>query len=111
MKAGKLRHIIYADEPVIGQTDAGEETVTWTEAFTMRGSLEPIAGREALRAGEIIADSDTRITVRWSLNSARVTAKWRLRYEGIVFNLQRVLPIDFRRQEIEIFASSGLNQG
>lgn len=114
MRAGKLRHKIFCDEPVASQTDAGEESIIFTEVFWVMGSIEdlpPRYGIEASREGSILAGADVLIKIRWSPRAALITAKWRLRYDTMIFDLKRVIPNDFRRAEIDIIAASGLNKG
>ena len=118
MSAGQYKHKVYADEPVATQdADTGEEVVEFVERGAMRCKVEPISGREALRSEQIIADMDTRITVRWSTFAAAITAKWRLRFErngsqSVTYNIARPPAERFMEmREIEFICSSGLNDG
>ncbi len=117
MKNGEFRHTIYADEPVTTQDqDTGEEVVDFVERGRMRCRIEPIDGREALQAEQIVADMDTLITVHWSTFASRITAKWRLRFSrstgDIVYNIARP-PAEklMKMREIEFTCNSGANDG
>ncbi len=117
MKAGHYKHKVWADEPVATQdTDTGEELITWTPRERVSCAIQPIDGREQLRADQILADLDTRITVRWSTFTAGITAKWRLRFVRnggeTVYNISRP-PVEknMGMREIEFLCNSGLNDG
>ena len=117
MNAGRLRHKVWADEPVVSQdSTTGEELVTWTPRERISCAIEPITGREQLRADQILADLDTRITTRWSTFTASITAKWRLRFirngSEVVYNISRP-PVEklLGMREIEFLCNSGLNDG
>jgi len=118
MKLGDYQHKVWADEPVITQDpDTGEEVIDdWTPRGRMSCAIEPISGRERLRADLIIADMDTRITVQWSTFAAAITAKWRLRFvrngTNVIYNISRP-PSEklMGMREIEFVCNSGLNDG
>lgn len=116
-RAGEYKHKIWPAEPVTSQDpDTGEEIVQFVRRSSMRCKIEPIDGREALRADQIIADMDTRITVHWSTFAAGITAKWRLEFERlntlIIYNIARP-PAEklMGMREIEFSCNSGLNDG
>lgn len=111
MQAGRLKHRVYFDEPVTSQSTSGEEIVTWTESMHLFASVEPMRGRERLVAGQINADIDTRIRIRWSTDADRINAKWRARLGSVVYNIKSVAHIELAQREIEIMAASGLNSG
>jgi len=111
MRSGSLRHRIAVDEPIATRTAGGAESITWECVGNAWASIEPIRGREALIGEQVLADMDTRIKVRWSKSLDRMTEKWRLRHEGRIYNIKQVAHIALRRREIEIMASSGLNNG
>lgn len=113
MQAGRLRHRVAVEAKSRVQND-GEGDVT--ETFVPRGylwaSIEPISGRELLRADVINAELDTRITVRWSPLAAQIDATWRIRHRSIFYNVA-LPPMEksLGHREIEIMCKSGLNAG
>jgi len=112
MQAGKLRHRVIFDEPVTSQAANGEEIVTFVEAFRLSSKIEPLNGRERTQAGQVVAEGSTRISIRWSEQAARITAKWRARHRDTIYNISGPpAEIDMAKREIEILATSGLNEG
>jgi SPP1 family predicted phage head-tail adaptor len=107
-----MRHTVWADERVSLPDGAGGQALTWVPRFAFKASIEPITGREQMRANQPLADLDTRITLRWSKDAAALNATWRLRHGSVIYDIKRP-PVEktLGRREIEILAGSGLNQG
>jgi SPP1 family predicted phage head-tail adaptor len=115
MLAGRLRHRIEVQVAVPVQDASGDEVVDWAAATvlgTVWGAIEPIRGREATYAGDqILAEMDTRITVRWSPLAAQITAGHRLVHQGTPFNVVSVAHVKLAQREVEILCRSGINDG
>lgn len=113
MRAGRLRHRIIMERAVPVTTD-GSTVTTWQPLGTDGknwGAVEPIRGREALIAGATLAEMDTRIILRYNSLSATLTARDRISYAGVIYNLQSIVEVRTARREIEFLAKSGLNNG
>lgn len=111
MNAGKLRHRIVLDEPIVTPDDAGGEIVDWRPFYRVWASVEPLKGREQLLSEQILAEMDTRIRIRWSPSVDAITAQWRARHQNVIYNFKSVARVDYGRREIEIMAASGTNDG
>lgn len=112
MGAGKYRHLVTVERVTQVPDGAGGMTTTWQPLGSFWASVEPIGGREALRAGQIVADMDTRITTRWSPMVSGITAKDRIIHGAVIYNIVRP-PADLksRHREVEITCNSGANDG
>lgn len=101
-----LQRAIQAEDGV------GGTITTWTDLGTVWASVEPIGGREALRAGQLLAEMDTRIIVRWSPLVEGLTAKDRIVRGTTIYNIVRP-PADRRmgHKQVEIMCNSGINDG
>jgi SPP1 family predicted phage head-tail adaptor len=111
MRAGALRHRIGCWEPVVTQNETGEEVVTYPTSFEVWGLIEPLHGRETLQASQVNAEFDTRIGIRWSPDTDRMNAKWRLTHLAVIYNIVSIAHVMMGRRELEIMATSGLNEG
>lgn len=117
MNAGKLRHRLLLEQPIVTQDDTGGEVINWSVFRTVWASVEPLRGRGPLRgreqliANQSLAPLDTRIRIRWSPAVNMVTAKWRGTHQGIIYNFKSISQTDMGHREIEIMAQSGLNDG
>jgi SPP1 family predicted phage head-tail adaptor len=111
MRSGPLRHRISIQEPVITRTSSGAERVEFVSIGTVWASVEPLRGSETLRSNQVTAEMDTRIRIRWSRAVDEITAKWRIEFHGVIYNIKQVAHLGFKHREIEIMASSGVNRG
>lgn len=77
---------------------------------TVYAKIEPVNGREIKSGVEILAETDTRITLRWSPLVERLTTAHYATHKGTTFNFVNVIiPLD--RRFIYILAKSGVNRG
>ena len=66
MRAGRLRHRVVVQTATEGQDTAGEPIKTWNSVYTTWASVEPLSGRELLRAQEVNAESTIRVGMRYN---------------------------------------------
>lgn len=113
MRAGPLRQRIALDEPVTSRNETGEELVTFTERVVVPGRIEPLHGNERLQANAITGMMDVRIRIRWLPMMDDMTTKWRLRHveKGTIYNIASIANVEMRDREVEVMASTGLNEG
>lgn len=111
MRAGKLRTLVTVQEAVQTQDSGGAPETTWVTQSTVWGSVMPIRGREALMAGQLLADQDTRIIIRWSPQMASINRRWRVVVKGNPYDIISVINVDEGDRQIELLCKSGLNAG
>jgi SPP1 family predicted phage head-tail adaptor len=108
MRAGALRHTVAADEQISVSDGEGGQVVAWVQRLTFKASIEPITGREQMRSNQLIADVDSRISLRWSAAANEIKASWRLRHGAQIYDIAQP-PIEKRlaKAELEILARTG----
>jgi len=111
MRAGKLRHRIAVDKPVVVRDDTGDSVSTWVTQTIVWGSIEHLNGRETMLASQITADMTTRITLRWSNKISNLNPKWRLRHGNTVYSILSALNVEEKNESFLIIANSGKNTG
>ncbi len=115
MRAGDLRHVIVIDKPVAFQNPTGEEEIRWTPWLRRWASIEPLRGAERAAADTIISTTDTRIRLRWTPGIERINPKWRARHRvaGVdtIYNIDSIIDLDRRHEEVQLLCSSGSNNG
>lgn len=111
MKAGKLDKRLDIEQPITTQDSAGSPVVSWLAVGTVWASIEPIKGREAMTANQNLAIMDTRIKVRAHPLLSSINAKWRVKYNGLIYNIVSVAHIELGNREIELMCVSGANDG
>ena len=109
--AGRLRHRLTIQKPVISQNDIGEEIIVWTDVQTVWAAIYPVKGSEALRANQILAEMDTRINIRNPSFLDELNAKWRGIHKNTIYDFVSIANIETGNELIEIMAKSGLNNG
>lgn len=120
LQPGECVHRIRCDEPLETRNETGEEVVDFPEEMSIRlwAKIEPmdpsttVAGQEQLIGGQVIARSVARFRVFWSPRAAEITAKWRIRYRDLIYNISAPpIIVDMGRREIEIVGVAGANLG
>lgn len=83
---------------------AGGEEVEWSTLMTVWASREDTGGHEALRAGQVSAEVESRFVVRKPAQP--LDATMRLRERGQEFNILRITELPGRDVGYEIVARS-----
>jgi SPP1 family predicted phage head-tail adaptor len=115
VKIGRRNRRVLAEEPHRAPDGEGGEVVTWMpRGMPKWACIEPLTGRELMRANQVIADMDARITLAWSPEAARILPTWRFRDldSGATYGIVRP-PINksMSNEEIEFIVNSGANAG
>lgn len=111
MRAGPLNKLLVLESKQSTQGDDGGEVIAWVPVATVWASIEPVGGREAMRANQIVADTETRIKIRWSSQVAAIDATWRAVHGGTIYNIKRIANIKSANREIELMCESGVTSG
>lgn len=88
LAAGKLRHRIEIQYPMIVVNAYGERTESWATLATVWAAVEPLSAKEFTAAQQMQSKVSTRITIR---RRADVTAVMRIVFRGKIFNIEGVL--------------------
>ncbi len=102
MNAGERDRLISIERAAITQDGFGEEIETWAEAF--KEWARPFYGRGNERREAAADRSEMPITfsVLLNSNSRTITARDRIRFDGLIWNIEGVAPVT--RGEVEITA-------
>lgn len=112
-RIGDLEHRLIIEEPSDLQDSASGEIVKapWLPVATVWASIKPSRGREALISGQVLAELDTEIVVKWSPLTDRLSAKNRFRHKSDVYNIVSVVPTKLDRSYVVFACKSGANDG
>jgi head-tail adaptor len=113
MRAGKLRHRVTIDHAVdVQDSTTGAVDTLWTPLVKVWADIQPARGRERFTDGGILAESDTKITLR-SPPGFRLTAKHRIRHTSARFGdtIYNVVDVPELGWELEVACKSGQNEG
>jgi SPP1 family predicted phage head-tail adaptor len=102
MTAGKRDRIIAIERAAVNQNEYGEEIETWAEAFKEWARVFYGKGNERREAAADRSEMSITFLVLANSNSRTITARNRIRYDGLIWNIEGVAPVT--RGEIEITA-------
>ena len=105
MRAGKLRHRIEVQTSVETQDAYNQPTSVWTTAVTLWGSIEPLSGRELLRADAVMGEVTTRVRMRYDSN---ITPAARLKHGTRYFDIAAVMNREDRDAEVEVLCKEAV---
>lgn len=108
MESGKLRHVLRIEQVAESRDAMGGTAETWSEFATVRGSLEPIAGRELLAASQVHAEITARARLRYLPG---VTTKMRITHESKTYDILSIIDSGTRNRWLELMLSEGLRDG
>lgn len=107
MRAGHLRQRIALQAPTAATNARGGRTNTWATFATKYGSVEALRGSEAL-TGERPASAIThRVELRSDEETRTLTAKHRLQWSGLTFEIVSVFDPTGRQREIVVECRRG----
>jgi SPP1 family predicted phage head-tail adaptor len=102
MSAGHRDRIIAIERAAVNQNEYGEEIETWAEAFKEWARVFYGKGNERREAAADRSEMPITFAALSNGNSRTITARDRIRYDGLIWNIQGVAPVT--RGEIEITA-------
>ena len=113
MTIGAMRQRIVFQARGVSVDSFGQQVTTWTDAFGIWASIEPVSARELFAAQAVQSEVSHRITVRYRAefaNQAGVAAM-RAVSEVRIFNIHGAVDTDGRRRWVELRVTEGLNNG
>lgn len=111
MRAGPMRHRATLQTYTPTRDATGGVVESWTDVATVYARVEPIRGREALEAEQILAEADTRVTIRYGSEWAAINPSWRVLCRNVVYNIVHVVERNLAHREYELLVKSGVNNG
>ena len=105
MRAGKLRHRVTIQEPIITQNDYYETVETWQDFAMCDASIGPLTAREFFNAAQVQSDVTHKVEIRYVPG---VTSAMRLLFGSRVLNILAVLSADERGTSQELLCKEAV---
>lgn len=102
MNSRRRDRLITIERAAITQDDFGEEIETWAQAFQEWARVFYGRGNERREAASERSEMPITFSVLANVNSRTITARDRIQYDGLIWNVEGVAPV--MRGEIEITA-------
>jgi len=102
--AGRLREKVEIQSPTVSQNTDGEPSITWATIAGGRvwAAVEPLSGNEAMIAQQVNAGITHRVRIRYRSD---VTTKHRLSYRSRILDINSIVNVDERREQIEMLCT------
>lgn len=101
MQAGKLRHRLTIEQPVVTRDLDGGQLVTMRPVRTVWASVVPVRMTEAMVAGQVAARGTHKITLRYV---ETLPPSYQLRMGARIFEITEVQNCDERNRQLDILA-------
>ena len=113
MSIGKMRHKLHIQEQERSSDGGGSQSVTYKDAFSVFGMIEPKSGSERVFGDQLEERVTHIITTRFS---RKITFKNRIEYRfnrdgenfSRIFNIKRVINKNTRDRYLEILCEEGV---
>jgi SPP1 family predicted phage head-tail adaptor len=108
--AGELAHKIEIQQPQTAPGDSFGQSITpdtWNTVLTVRAAIEEVASGERSEAGQLVSESSTRITIRWT--PTFIGANFRVLWGTRVFAVHDVTNL-LERNRVLVLSCSEVNQ-
>jgi SPP1 family predicted phage head-tail adaptor len=99
VRAGLLRHRVNLQQAVEARNGFGDVIRTWSTVATVWGSVNPLSGREYLAARQALAETTTRIQIRYR---ADIDETWRVTWGSHVYDIDVVLADPMHAQHLTL---------
>jgi SPP1 family predicted phage head-tail adaptor len=104
MRSGRLRHKCLIEQSTETPNEFGEPITTWKAFASAWMSIEPIKGNEFFSALHVQSEIDSKIVLRWSCKIENMTDKFRIVFNGKIYDIKSVINVDERNKEIHVMA-------
>ena len=99
MRAGTLDQRVTLEQRVEGQDEAGQPFEDWMPVFDAWAAVEPLRGREVIRADAVANITDVLVKLRYRPG---VTNAMRIRHGDDVYDIESVANIKSADREVEL---------
>ncbi|WP_315125305.1 phage head closure protein [Comamonas antarctica] len=98
LRAGDLRNRLIIQRRLPGGS-LGQPSKNWEEVAQVWSNVRFGSGSEAMRSGQSVSEVKCSIRIRWRTG---ITADMRAVSEGVIYEIEAVLPDSQRRQYIDL---------
>jgi len=113
MRAGNLRRRVQIQARAAGQDSLGQPLTDWATITTVWADVEPLSGRELIKAQATLSEVTHLVTIRYQAQFADplAMAKNRILYGTRVFNIHASIDPGERHDALQLSCSEGLSDG
>ena len=101
---GKFLHKVTAQDFTTTSDGAGGLTQTYSDTHTFFAEIEPLEGREAIEAEQLLGKQAFNFTTRYISELANLSNESRLKFGTRFFNIHSVVNLDEQNEFLQIVA-------
>ena len=110
MQAGKLRHRLTIQQPVMELNEIEEQVTTWEDLATVWGSIEPLRGTTYFAAKQANSTVDGKITLRYKDLKPTYRLTWVDQENNTrIFNIVSIIQPQQRGKETQVYYTEALD--
>ena len=102
--AQRLNKSIIIEQPTETRDANGVVIQTWATYYSCKAAIVPLNGREYFQARQVAADVTTRFRLRYCNLAAGITAKMRVNWGGIYYDIESAINPQQMNREIILMA-------
>ncbi len=108
IRAGRLRHTVTIERNEPTRDATGAEVAAWSRHVVRRASIEPLQGREFWASRQTNAEVSVRVRLRWDGDTAAITPKDRVVFDGRTFDVVSVIVPNEARREVHLMCTEAV---
>lgn len=108
MRAGRLNKRVVFQTASSSADGGGGGAKTWSDSLTVWGGFVPERGRERLEAGRVNAADAGVLSVRSSTASRAITTAYRVKIDGVPYNIRGISNPDQHNKELQMVVERGV---
>jgi len=101
---GKFLNSVTVQDFTTVSDGAGGLTQTWADTHTFYADIEPMKGREAIEAEQLIGKQPYKFTTRYSSEVASIDNESRIEFGTRYFNIHSVVNLNEENEFLEVIA-------
>ena len=107
-RAGRLRYLVSVQQNVPTRDTDGHETPVWTEVAQAKADIKPVSGQEFWAGAGIVGRQPVEIETRYDSRFAAIAPeKWRIVYDGVIYDIVSAVVDRLLRRKVAIMAVTG----
>lgn len=109
MQAGKKRHKITVQQVSLFSAGTyGGQAKLWVTFAQPWAEIRPSGGKKLMAAQAVQSKVDTEIVIRYL---SGVLPKMRVSYNSVVYDIEAVINVNLKNEEMLLLCSTGVNEG
>ena len=102
MNVGRFRQRVTIQKVDSSQNSLGERVETWSEVADRWAKVEPLRGRSLWNAKQVMAELDTKITLRYL---SGIVPAMRVKHGEDIYKIESVINPEMRNVSLELMCS------